>query len=83
MSIKLKLWKNNNGVVYFKWYYILTNPIKCKAISLWSNNRIGGVMVIGLASSAVDRRFESQSGNTKDYDIGICCFSANHSALRS
>jgi hypothetical protein len=39
-------------------------------------NRIAGVMVSVLASSAVDRGL--------DYKIGICCFSAKHaSALRS
>jgi hypothetical protein len=36
------------------------------------NHRIGGVMVCVLASSAVDRGFEPQSGQTKDYKIGIC-----------
>ena len=44
--------------------------------------RIGGVMVIVLASSVVDRGFRSRSGQTKDYQIGICCFSAKHAALR-
>jgi hypothetical protein len=43
---------------------------------------IGGVMASVLASSAVDRGFEPQSGQTKDYKIGICCFSAKHVALR-
>jgi hypothetical protein len=46
-------------------------------------NRIGGVMVSVLASSEVDRGFESRSGQTKDYEIGMCCFSAKHTALRS
>jgi len=36
-----------------------------------------------IASSVVDRGFESRSGQTKDYEIGICCFSAKHVALRS
>ena len=45
-------------------------------------NRIGGVMVSVLASSAVDRGFEPRSIQTKDYKIGICCFSAMHAALR-
>ena len=45
-------------------------------------NRIGGVMISVLASSAVDRGFEPRSGQTKDYKIGICCFSAKHAALR-
>ena len=39
-------------------------------------------MVSMLASSAVDRLVEPRSGQTKDYEIGICCFSAKHAALR-
>ena len=39
-------------------------------------------MISMLASSAVDRGFKSQSGQTKDYKISICCFSAKHAALR-
>ena len=40
-------------------------------------------MVSVLASSVVDRGFEPRSGQTKDYKIGICCFSTKHTALRS
>jgi hypothetical protein len=40
-------------------------------------------MVSVLASSAVDHEFESRSGQTKDYTIGICYFSAKHVALWS
>jgi hypothetical protein len=39
-------------------------------------------MVSVLASSAVDRGFEPRSGQTKDYKIGICCFSAKPAVLR-
>ena len=39
-------------------------------------------MVSVPASSVLDRRFESRSGQTKDYEIGICCFSAKHASLR-
>jgi hypothetical protein len=39
-------------------------------------------MVSVLASSEVDRGFELRSDQTKDYKIGICCFSARHIALR-
>ena len=46
-------------------------------------NRISGVMVSVLAPSAVDRRFEPRSDQTKDYEIVICCFSAKYAALRS
>jgi hypothetical protein len=45
-------------------------------------NRIGGVMVNVIASSAVGRVFETWWGHTKDYKNGICCFSAKHAALR-
>jgi hypothetical protein len=39
-------------------------------------------MVNVLASSAVDHGFKPKSGQTKDYAIGICSFSAKHAALR-
>ena len=39
-------------------------------------------MVGVLASSAVERGFEPWSGQTKDYEIGICCFFAKHASLR-
>jgi hypothetical protein len=41
--------------------------------------RIGGVMVSVLASSAVDCEFEAQLDRTKDYKIGIC---AKYATLR-
>jgi hypothetical protein len=39
-------------------------------------------MVSVIVSSAVDRDFELRSGQTKDYEIGICCFSGKHPSLR-
>ena len=45
-------------------------------------NRTGGVLVIVLASSTVDRWFEPGSGQTKDYNIDICLFSAKYRALK-
>jgi hypothetical protein len=39
-------------------------------------------MVRVLASIAVNRGFEPLSAQTKYYQIGICCFSAKHTALR-
>ena len=39
-------------------------------------------MLSVLTLSVVDRGFEPRSGQTKDYKIGICCFSAKHAALR-
>jgi len=37
-----------------------------------------GVMVSALASSVVNREFKLWSGQTKDYKIGICCFSSKY-----
>ena len=45
-------------------------------------DRIGRVMVSVLASGVVDYGFEARLVQTKDYKIGICCFSAKHLALR-
>jgi hypothetical protein len=39
-------------------------------------------MVSVLASSVVDRGFKPRSGQTKYYEIGICCFFAKHTPLR-
>ena len=41
------------------------------------------MMVSVLASSAINCGFEPRSGQTKEYKIGMCCFSAKHAALRS
>jgi hypothetical protein len=39
-------------------------------------------MVSVFVSSALDHGFEPLWGKTKDFKIGICCFSAKHAALR-
>jgi hypothetical protein len=39
-------------------------------------------MISVLALSSVDHGFEPRSGQTKDFRIGICCFSTKHAALR-
>ena len=39
-------------------------------------------MVSVLASSEAGHEFEPRSGQTRDYKIGICCFSIKHAALR-
>ena len=41
-------------------------PLRVHAAS-YNTNRVGGVMVRVLASSAVDCGFEPRSGHTKDY----------------
>jgi hypothetical protein len=45
-------------------------------------NCIGDVIVSVLASSVVDRGFKLRLSQTKDYEIGICCFSAEHTVFR-
>lgn len=44
-------------------------------------NLIGGVIVSMLAAGV--REFQPWSGQTKGYTIGICCLSANYTALSS
>jgi len=61
-------------------YYILYVVYMTSCYTICDH--IGGVMVSVLVSSVIDRGFEHRSGQTKDYKIGICCFSANHAALR-
>ena len=43
----------------------------------YTSERVQFVLLSVLSSSMADRGFESQSGQTKDYKIGICCFSAS------
>ena len=52
-----------------------SNKKKCK--QQWCS----GVMVNMLALSAIDHRFKTWWGHTKDYEICICCFSVKHAAL--
>ena len=49
--------------------------------STWTH-LIGRIMVSVLASSVVDHGFEPRSCQSTDYETGICCFSAKHTALR-
>ena len=60
----------------------ITLALYISSCILYHWNHIGSVMVSVLTLSAVDHRFESWLGQTKDYKIGICCFSAKHAAWR-
>ena len=44
--------------------------------------RTGGVLVIVLSSSTVNRWFEPGSGQSKDYNIDLCFFSAEYIASK-
>ena len=52
------------------------------SLPMLPNSRTASVVSL-LTLSAVDHGFEPWSCQTKDYKIGICCFSAEHAALRS
>ena len=57
----------------------------CQTVSTvlsYSKNNIGGVMVSVLTSSVIYRGYKPRSDQSKDYKIGIGCFSAKHAALR-
>jgi hypothetical protein len=82
-SIHLNKWILNwNKVLKLSSIWYIT--IHAILASFFFNNHvhIGGVMVSVPASSAVDHKFEPQLGQTKDYKICSCCFSAKHAALR-
>ena len=49
---------------------------------LFERNNNGAVMVNMLAWSAVYHGFKPWSGETKDYKMGICCFSAKEKDQR-
>ena len=61
-------------------HYWLMNIVLHRILN--EENRISGVMISVLVSSALNRGFEPRTGQTKDFKIGICCFSAKHTALR-
>ena len=68
---------------YFKLYYFkLMQLYIVPSVIVLTTSVVYFVMVIVLASSVVDSGFEPRSSQTIDYEIGICCFSAEHTALR-
>jgi hypothetical protein len=46
-------------------------------------NLISRMMLSMFDSSTVDHGFKARSGQTKDYEIGMCCFSTKHAVLSS
>ena len=65
--------------LFFTWWTVFDQYNKINYINLIK--RIGDVMVSVLVSSEVDRGFKPRSGQTKNYKIGISCFSAKPAAL--
>ena len=54
-----------------------------QAIRIIYTNLAGGVMGSLFSSSVIDYEFESRSGQTKDYQICIICFSTKLTSLSS
>jgi hypothetical protein len=71
---KVKLLYSPNHILSYLLFFFNTTSIYTQSI--------GGIMVSVLVSNGVDREFEPQSGQTKDYEIRICCFSVKHETLR-
>jgi hypothetical protein len=78
ISITQRLYQLLSGYINYSEVISITQRLYQLLIYM---NHFGGVMVIVLASSAVDREFEPRSGQTKHYQIGIFCFSTKHAAL--
>ena len=85
-----------SGVQHISWCAfcccLSSSPVLCTIFARFTGlsihdcpfgfNRIRGLMVSVLASSAVDCGFESQLGQTKDHKICISCFSGKQAAFR-
>ena len=84
ISIGPKDWSIGIGMYRCMLNIVMLNVETSQTILLTSScvSHIGGVMVSVVASSEVNREFKSRSAQTQDYEIGICCFSAKHAALR-
>jgi hypothetical protein len=65
-------------LVYITFHFHIRNEAL-----FWISNRIRGVLLSVITSCAVDLGFEPPSSQANVFKIGMCCFSAEHSALRS
>ena len=64
------------------WRTIRNFDLKNNKNKIKIGNYIGRVMVSVFASSATDCGYELRFCQTKEYNIGICCFCAKNAALR-
>jgi hypothetical protein len=80
MEINCSIRKSHN--LLYLVYALFSQIVMLFYRNLFYIDHIGGVMVCMLTLSAVDRGFAPRSGQIKDYEIGICCYAAKHSALR-
>jgi hypothetical protein len=82
-NVAIYEWKVHNGKIEIISFVVLKSWRE-QATFQWNYDKcVGGAMVNALDSSAVDREFEPpRLGQTKDFNIVICCFPANRAALR-
>ena len=80
MSWKITRLSEENGNSTFN--KTIKKKLTCIFFLASQKNCICGVMVSVLTSSLVDYVFDPRSSQTKDYKIGICCFSTKHAVLR-
>ena len=82
----LPLFHHFKAIYQFPKHNVLVKIVANAPLSLQTHTifkvQIGGVLVSVLTTSVVERGFEFRSSQTKDYTIGICCFSAKHTILR-
>ena len=71
-----------DATLYFQHNRIDGVTVSVLASNVVDRGFIDGVTVSVLASSVVDRGFEPRSGQTKEYQISIGCFSAKHVSSR-
>ena len=79
-SCDCEMWNSNEST--FPFFFVSKCSVGQSLMFISFLNRIGGVMVSVLASSVVDLGIEPRLSQTKDYQIGFCCISAKHTALR-
>ena len=81
---KLHLLQNikKKWITQSKCYQIAWSQLKFKGFIPFLFQPHGGVMGRMILSSVVDRGCEPRWGQTKDYKIGVCCFSIKHTVLR-
>ena len=73
----IPLWKGKNPIYFGVITIIPFNNLFCDA-HISCLHCIGSV----FALSALDHGFKPCSGQTKDYEIGMCCFTVKYTVLK-
>ena len=68
-------------IVYLYIVYISIKSCLFTYLCVFSDVMSNVSKLVATVRSVVDRGFESLLGQSKDYKIGICCFSTKHMAV--